>query len=268
MALLPPFSLVFDTTALIAGKSIDWQEFSRLGDCYVPEGVLTQIEFMCDRASEPETERVAREFMRFFPTSGWKKTGTKAEHPLLKPAPGHTLSKRARLALEVLECAYGMALRYPDRLIVLIANDQPMLQQVINLQTRNLCGMPVPALLQWVRSQRRPPVVNHHLQLMRATVNQMSVASTASSSKQAAQPISTPRRSLSTARNAPPTVRPGQYTAQRQRAELLSRQIFGFLFNLVALVVVFILVAATWRFFSPASFDQFWRNLPFVGTQK
>jgi len=268
MTLLPPFSLVFDTTALIVGKTIDWQEFSRLGDCYVPEVVFAQIEFMCDRASESETERVAREFMRFFPISGWKKTGTKAEHPLLKPTPGHTLSKRARLALEVVEVAYGMALRYPDRLIVLVANDQPMLQQVLNLQTQNLCGMPVPALLQWVRSQRRPPVVNHHLQLMRTTVNQMSVASTSLPAKRTAQPTSATRRSATTTRGATPSVRPGQYTAKRQRAEVLSRRIFGLLFNLVALVFLLVIVAATWRFFSPTSFDQFWRTLPFVGTQR
>ncbi|MDX2245116.1 MAG: PIN domain-containing protein [Leptolyngbyaceae cyanobacterium bins.302] len=267
MALLPPISIVFDTTALLAGKTLNWQEFSRLGECYVPEAVLEQMQFMCDRASEPETESTAREFSRFYPTSGWKKTSLKAEHPLLKPAPGHNLSKRARLALDVVECCYGLALRYPDRLVVLVANEQPMLQQVMGLQTKNLCGMPVSALLQWVRSQRRPPVVNHHLQLMRS-------AKPGQSSQSSLNEAGTRRTSTATTRPTSTTaaastaVRPGMYTAKRQRSSLRSRQFFSLLSNLVSLVILLVVLAAIWRFVSPASFNQFWQNLPILGTQR
>lgn len=267
MALIPSVLILFDTTALTAGKSSEWQEFSRLGECYLPEGVLEQMEYLCDRSSEPELESTAREFMRFYPTSGWKKTSLQAEHPTLKPTPGHTLSKRARLSLEVASCAYGLALRYPERLIVLVANDQSLLQQVMSLKIKNLCGLPLPALLQWVRSQRRPPVVNHHLQLLR-TSGQPD-PSVKRSSTTSTKPVNNASRSAAvTHTDTPAAVRPGMYTAKRQRVKVRSRQFFSLVANLVSLVVFVTILAAFWRFVSPGSFNQFWNRLPIVGSPR
>jgi len=267
MALIPSILILFDTTALVAGKTAEWQEFVKLGECYVPEGVLEQLEFMCDRASEPDVESTAREFMRFYPTSGWKKTSLQAEHPHLKPAAGHTLSKRARLSLDVLTNAYGLALRYPERLIVLVANDQLMLQQVMGLKTKNLCGIPVAALLQWVRSQRRPQVVNHHLQLTR-TSSGTAEASTNRRTTAAVKSTTNTMRSPTSNRTETSAVRPGTYTARRQRVQVRSRQLFSLISNLVSLVIFLVVIAAIWRFVSPGSFNQFWNWLPIVGTPR
>ncbi|MDX2231686.1 MAG: PIN domain-containing protein [Leptolyngbyaceae cyanobacterium bins.349] len=265
MALLPPVLILFDTTALLAGRSLEWQEFARLGECYLPEAVLEQIEFMCDRASEPEVESKAREFSRFYPNSGWKRTGIQAEHPTLKPAPGHALSKRARLALTVSSCAYGMALRYPSSLVVVVANDQPMLQQVLGLQLKNLCGMPYTALIQWVRVQRRPPVINHHLQLMRT------VTPNADSAGQRSAP-GTPGVKSAHPRAAPSThalsTTPGAYTAKRQRSYARSRRWSSLVSSFVSLVILLGAIATIWHILSPASFNQFWRSLPLVGTPR
>jgi len=254
MVLLAPILILLDTTALLSGTTRDWRGFSRLGECYVPEVVLEQLEFMSDHAAEPETEAVAREFNQFYPKSGWKKTNTIVEHPTLKPAPGHTLSKRARLTLEVLGCAYGLALRYPTSLVVLVANDQSMLQKVLALHVTNLCGLPVTALQQWHRTQRRPQVVNHHLQLMRSLPGTPST------------PVNT--RSLSAAkRTASPAAtvsRPVAYPAQRRRRSGRSLLI-GLVSNLISLIVLAITVSAVWSVVSPASFKQFWQQLPIVG---
>lgn len=266
MALLPSLLIVFDTTALVVGNTSEWQEFSRLGECYVPEGVLEQMELMCDRATEPEVERTAREFMRFYPTSGWKKTGIRAEHAALKPTPGHALSQRARLSLAVASGGYGLALRYPERLIVLIANDQALLQQVLGLSLKNLCGLPVPALLQWTRSQRRPPIINQHLQQMRT--GQPAKASANHKPAPATALISNPGRSLNATRTATPEVRPGVYTAQRQRGKVRSRQLMSLFSSLVSLAMVLGVIATIWRFISPTSFAQLWNQLPFIGAPK
>jgi hypothetical protein len=264
MALIPSVLILFDTTALTAGKTLEWQEFSRLGECYLPEGVLQQMDYLCDRGSEPELESTVREFMRFYPTSGWKKTSLQAEHPNLKSAPGHTLSKRARLSLEVASCAYGVALRYPERLIVLIANDQSLLQQVMGLKLKNLCGLPLPALLQWARSQRRPPVVTQHLQSLRTSGQPE--PSTRRSPAASAKAVNTASRSAAATPTDPtPAVRPGMYTAKRQRVKVRSRQFFSLVSNLVSLVIFLIVLAAFWRFVSPGSFEQFWNRLPVVG---
>lgn len=257
MTLLAPTLIVFDTTALLASAPRDWRGFSRLGECYVPEVVLEQMEFMGDRASEPEAEATAREFNRFYPNSGWKKTNTLAEHPTLKPAPGHTLSKRARLSLEVLGCAYGLALRYPSSLVVLVANDQAMLQKVLGLHVKNLCGLPVTALQQWYRTQRRPQVVNHHLQLMRS-------APAASTSPASARSLTTANRG-----SAPVEVASFPVAHQAQRRRRGGRSLWiGLLSNLVSLVVLAIAVAAIWSVVRPASFKQFWQQLPVVGNPR
>lgn len=262
MALIPSILLLFDTTALMAGKATEWQEFLRLGECYIPQGVFEQVEYLCDRASEPALESVAREFVRFYPNSGWKKNTVQAEHPNLKPAPGHSLSKRARLSLEVLNHAYGLALRYPERLIVLVANDQSMLQQAMGLQVKNLCAIPVSPLMQWVRTQRRPQVVNHHLQWVRV--------SSSASERTGDRGKSTPPRSAVTAkpastRDITPATRPGMYTAKRQRVRVRSRQLFSLISNIVSLVIFLGVLATIWHFVSPGSFYQFWNSLPFIG---
>jgi hypothetical protein len=266
MPLLPPVLILFDTTAVLAGKSLEWQEFARLGECYLPEAILEQLEFMCDRAAEPEVEGKAREFSRFYPTSGWKRTAVQAEHATLKPAPGHTLSKRARLTLTVSSCAYGMALRYPGSLIVLVANDQPLLQKVLDLKINNLCGMPYTALVQWGHTQRRPPVVNHHLQLMRSAANNsdkpgQGTASAARKSVNSSRPIATTRSDKLSAR-------PGGYTAKRQRSNVRLRWLTGWFSSLVSLVIFLVVTATIWHILSPASFNQFWKSLPVIGTPR
>jgi len=218
------------------------------------------MDYLCDRASEPDVESTAREFKRFYANDSWKRTGIQAEHATLKPTPGHTLSKRARLALTVAGCAYGMALRYPDSVIVLITNDQPLLQKVMGLQVNNLCGMPFTALMQWSRSQRRPSVVHHHLQLMRA-------AGTPGKASATVKPATKSMHGMPSARIADP-VAPGTYTAKRQRSQSRSRILSGLFSNLVSLVILVVVIATIWHFVNPASFAQFWKSLPIVGASK
>lgn len=261
--LLPPILLLFDTTALLATKTRDWQEFLQLGECHVPDAVLEQMEYMNDRASEPEVEAIAREFNRFYPNSGWKKTNSLAEHPNLKVAAGHSLSKRARLSLDVLRCAYGLALRYPNSLIVLVANDQSMLKQVLDMQVKNLCGLPLTALVQWNRTQRRPQTVSQHLLNLRTP------------SDVVGDPIK-PRRlrvAPSTARSHhPPASAPApkvvSLQADRQRKAAKSLKVSSFVSNLISLGVLVIAIAAVWRVVHPVSFNQLWQQLPLVQKQK
>lgn len=260
--LLPSILLLFDTTALLATKTRDWQEFLRLGECYVPDAVLEQIELMNDRASEPEVEAIAREFSRFYPGSGWKKTNSLADHPDLQPAPGHTLSKRARLSLDVLRCAYGMALRYPDSLIVLVANDQPMLQKLLHLQVKNLCGLPLTALVQWNRTQRRPQTVSQHLLNLRTSPNVVGDPISAKARKPVVTTPSTVHASSTSTPSSSANVVSSQ--ANRQRRANRSFQISGLITNLVSFLILIVAVAAIWRVVHPTSFNQLWRQLPIM----
>lgn len=258
MSLLPSFVIVFDTTALLAGKTHEWQQFSQVGECLVTEGVLETMNTLCDRAPEPAIEATAREFTRFYPTSGWKTSLAIAEHPLLKPADGHTLSQRARLSLEVLKCAYGVARRRRDSLVIVVANDQLMLQKIQALNAKNLCGIPLAALMQWSRTQRRPAAVAHYLQLTRSpettapiTTSRQTISSKSYTSQPTGRVATAPTPVLS---------RSVRKTSARRPAHW-SRLVA----NSVNLLVVMTVSAIAWRFISPASFNQIWQQIPIVG---
>jgi hypothetical protein len=188
---LSPPIILLDSSALLAGRSQEWQTFSRLGDCAIPAIVWEELQVLCDRAPEPHLERAAREFVRFYPTSGWQIVPsvlesaasqpaiaqptinqpaiaqTVAEHPLLQPAAGATLSQTARRSLAVAQTTYGIALQVPTRLVVLVMNNPGLLKQIAALRQPNLCGLPLAAWMQWVRTQRKPDAILHHLHQIR-----------------------------------------------------------------------------------------------------
>lgn len=163
----PSILLIFDTSALLASNTREWQEFSQVGECQVPESVWEEIRFLCNRAPEPELEQLSREFVRFYPRSGWNLTKVSASHPSLQTAPGEELSKQARLTLSVAECVYGMGRENPQKLVVLITNSQPLTQKVQSLTLPNICGITVANLKQWSRSKHQPMSVSQQIKDMR-----------------------------------------------------------------------------------------------------
>ncbi len=251
MAALPPFLLVLDISALMAGSRREWQEFSRVGSCFVPEAVLEEMRFLCDRAVESSHEQTAREFFRFFPESGWRTTGLVESHPMLQPPEGHALSKKARLALTVAQSAYGLARNRSDALVILVANDLGLMQRLRSLDVHNLCAIPLMALVQWSRTERKPPVVAHQLQTMRFPVG--AAASPTSSRVSRATPPG---------RTATPPSRP--VPARRSPQKPFRVPFVKIFFNLLTLGIVAIATLAVWRVLHPPSFAQFWRQLPFT----
>lgn len=65
MSELPPIFLLFDLTALLTSRTRDWQEFSRVGRCFVPQGVYEEIQALGRVGADRQQEQSAREFMRF-----------------------------------------------------------------------------------------------------------------------------------------------------------------------------------------------------------
>jgi len=249
MLSLPPFLIVLDLSALIAGNLRDWQTISPVGKCLVPKAVLEEMENLSQTAPEATTEHAAREFVRFFPTSEWQITQSLASHPSLKEAEGHTLSKKARLSLTVAQTVYGLARNHPDALVLLVANDATLVQRLKDLDVTNLCGIPYTALVQWARTQRRPILVTQQLQVMRPESGVVGGAthSPAIANRPAAQSSPSP---VADARSA---------SSRRPPWRLRFGNLF---FNLLNLAIGVVVVAALWRTISPASFNQFWRQLP------
>lgn len=256
---LPPYLLIWDISAVMSGRTQDWQDFSRIGDCFVPKAVLEAIDVLCDRAVDSQQEATAREFSRFFPNSGWKAAAAIAEHPALQPTEGHALSSKARLSLTVAQATYALARSHPEALVILVANDQGLLQRLRDLSMPNLCGIPLAAFMQWLRTQRKPPVLAHQLHTMRLA----SQAPTPATPVPVRTPVSAlPSRPIP----SPVTVAPVKPVVRRptQPAVSLSRLRSSF----ITLLVLTIALLVGWRIVDPTGFGRFLDSLSLPNSQQ
>jgi hypothetical protein len=169
MAAVPPVILVFDISALSAATPSEWREFSRVGGCYVPQVVYEEMRLLFDRSPDPDLERIAKAFNRFYASSGWQITDVNAYHASLKLGSGQALTRRARVSIAVGRCAYGLAQTFPTSLVVLVTKDRSLLQRLYEIPCVNLGGITVESLLQWSRTGQRPIPISQKLQQFRAT---------------------------------------------------------------------------------------------------
>jgi hypothetical protein len=172
MAALPPVLLVLDVSALSTATAQEWLEFSRVGGCVVPQTVYEEIRLLFDRSPDPDLERIAKSFNRFYPNSGWQISDANAPHPELKSSTGQAMTKRARVSLAVGRCAYALAQMVPNSMIVLVTQDRTLLQRFSQIQLPNLCGITTEALLQWCRTGQRPVNVSQKFQQFRVAIAQ------------------------------------------------------------------------------------------------
>ncbi len=167
-ASVAPILLVIDVSTLSSTSTREWLSFSRVGACYIPQIVYEEMRFLYDRSPDPDLERVARDFNRFYSTSGWQITDAIGHHMILKSATGYALTKRLRVSLSVARCAYALSQKNPRSLVVMVASDRSILQRVYDIQAPNLTGIQSTALLQWSRSGQRPVAITQKLQEMKA----------------------------------------------------------------------------------------------------
>ncbi|MEG3863000.1 PIN domain-containing protein [Microcoleus sp. herbarium12] len=171
---LPPVLVTFDADVLMAGRTQVWQEYAKVGSCYIPEVVYDEIDRLTDKAVEPAIEQVAREFMRFFGDSGWIATDAQETHRALEPSIKNQ-SKQAMLVVATAQCVYGLAQEHPDALVVFVSNSQPLLKRLASVGAANLCGITGAMLLNWARKAERPAAATQQLQnLMRTLADRKS----------------------------------------------------------------------------------------------
>jgi len=171
---LPPILVTFDADVLIAGRTQVWQEYAKVGTCYIPEVVYDEIDRLTGEAVEPAIEQIAREFMRFFAESGWIATDAQETHRGLEPSIKNQ-SKQAMLVVATAQCVYGLAQEHPEALLIFVSNSQPLLKRLASVGAANLCGITGAMLLNWARKGERPPAVTQQLQsLMRTLADRQS----------------------------------------------------------------------------------------------
>lgn len=171
---LPPVLVTFDADVLMAGRTQVWQEYAKVGTCYIPEVVYDEIDRLTGQAVEKAQEQVAREFMRFFADSGWIATDAQETHRALEPSIKNQ-SKPAMLVVATAQCVYGLAQEHPDTLVIFVSNSQPLLKRLASVGAANLCGITGAMLLNWARKGERPPAATQQLQsLMRSLADRKS----------------------------------------------------------------------------------------------
>jgi hypothetical protein len=171
---LPPILVTFDADVLMAGRTQIWQEYGKVGSCYLPEVVYDEIDYLTGKAVEKSQEQVAREFMRFFADSGWIISDAQETHRALEPSIKNQ-SKSAMLVVATAQCVYGLAQEHPDALVVFVSNSQPLLKRIASVGSANLCGITGAMLLNWARKGERPAAATQQLQsLMRTLADRQS----------------------------------------------------------------------------------------------
>jgi hypothetical protein len=279
MSARPQILLVFDTTSLLAGERKVWTDYKRVGSCFVPKVVFDALQYFADRAAEPGQEKAAKEFMAFWPKSGWQQTTASATHRKLEPAEGAALSLSARLSLEILRAAYGVALERQDAIVVFVSNGQPLLKRIPALRQPNLCGITSAMLLQWSRAKKEPEAVTQQLQRWEQgdDTSGVSTASKARSpsngSKKAAIPSQKTVAKRPATQRAQPVPIPEEivddspYLQNRRRGYQVKSNksnIFAqFISGIMALALAGVMIGAfgfMWKMTFPQTFNPFWQN--------
>ncbi len=202
MAAVPPVILVLDISALSAATPSEWREFSRAGSCYVPQVVYEEMKLKFDRSPDPDLERIAKAFNRFYATSGWRITDVSGHHASLKVGAGQALTQRSRVSVAVGRCAYGLSEQNPGSMVVLVTKDRGLLQRLYEIPAVNLCGITIENLLQWSRTGQRPIPVSQKLQQFRATHGIIQPTGTTGTSQSYQR--TTPTRSAAASTSAKP----------------------------------------------------------------
>jgi hypothetical protein len=257
---LPPISVLLDLNAILSETAREWQNFSRIGNCFVPQAVYEEIEFLCNRAPDPQVEQTAREFMRFYPTSGWQTSHAHATHASLTPAKGEALSKQARLTLATAECAYGLARQEPGMLVIFASTSQPLLQRISALNVSNLYSIPVSALLLWARTRKRPAAITEKLQNLKWTASALQGTTVMSKPLAASLSQTAPKShaSVTTSPKRTASRTTATYTSTPARVGIAARNGLPTLISsILALGGFAIMGFIVWGCLQPASLNQF-----------
>ncbi len=245
--------VVFELSAILAGRTRDWSQYGQFGNCFVPQVVIEEIEFLCQRSPYPDEEKTAREFTRFLGESNWQVSQAIAKNPALNPPQGQKLSKNARLSLAIAQAVLGLARENQAQLVVLVSNQQNLRNEVELLEIKNLCTLTLVQFRQWVQTNQRPVNVTQQMQKMAPEgVAGFEVTTKKSAAASRAKPQSS--SSLPTAVSY--SARTQKYPTSAKTSNFFSN-LMASIFAIVGFTVVGGLI---WYLVQPDMFNQFWQK--------
>lgn len=246
--------LVFEPRAILAGSTRDWSQFQQVGNCIIPQIVAEELEFLTNRAVNAEEEKIAREFSRFLPDSGWQVNSTQNNHPSFSKKEGENLSKSARLQLAIAESVYGIATENPDKLVIFVSNQANLRTEIDNLQENNLTTLPLTQLIQWIRTQQKPVNVSEKLQNLNPS-NQNNFQPSSIKSNTQTKNQKTTQSNISNKSLYKSSYEPKAKVKQK------SNPLASIIPSILALAGFVIVGGLVWSVVQPTSFQQFWQKM-------
>lgn len=243
--------LVFELTTILSGSTRDWVDFGSHAQCYLPEVVLQELNFLTQRAVTPKEEKIAREFNRFFPDSGWEITSTMSAHPAISPKETESISKQARLIVAIAESVYDLALRNSEEIVVLVSSNGNLKRDLLETGIKNLAVISSAQLKQWIRYNEIPMAVTD-------IIEQSSVEGNNSASPPKIKKDS-PSRQINPSSRRNNNIRNSSNTKVKSKESFLQIIKSGFL----AIGSLIITVGVAWYFIAPESFSQMWERMGF-----
>ncbi len=241
--------LVFEPSTILNHQEKDWSQYHRLGETYLPQIALTELEFLTNRAVLPEEEKAAREFMRFFPNSHWQIHKGLSSHQTFVRAEGENLSKKARLQYCIAQSVYDLSLQLPLKLIILVTNNQNLRTNLAQTQTQNLITLTLAQFNLWLRTQQKPTVVIETIeQLTNSNLNP-----TTQSINPSIEMVAKPQKNQ--------ILKTSNKTVTKQKIKKVTANQFNlipnFISGILALGALFLVGILIWFLTEPESFEQF-----------
>lgn len=255
-----PIILVFEPRAILAGRTRDWSQFTQVGNCLIPQTVMEELEFLTNRAVEPQEEQIAREFLRFLPDSTWEVDNSQQSHPSFTKKDGENLSKSARLQIAILESVYGIAVENPDKLVVFVANQSNLRENIDNLEQNNLTSLPLTQFIQWLRTKQNP--VNITLKLQKFD----SLKNTSIPAKTSKKTVNQSSQSILNSKS----LYESSYQPQAKVKKSKTNPLAPIISSILALGSFIVIGGLAWYFIQPSSFREFWQKtgLPSLPVKK
>jgi rRNA-processing protein FCF1 len=246
--------LIVDSTALLATQLRQWQEWAAFGRCVLPQVVWQEMDFLTRRAISPESEAVARAFLRFHESE--RRFEVSGARVLLEAganvSPISPISQRARQSQAIAECAYALAKQHSQAVVMVLSHDRLLVERINRLGIPNLGSISVPQLTQWIRQDQVPPVVQTLLKRPKPP------ATSAPSGGAAVEiPAFVPKKSLPPT-PPPPPLPPASLWHQ---IKIGIRTLMGISLILVSLGILSVAGLVAWRVYDPQGSEWLWETL-------
>lgn len=252
-----PYLLLVETSAITETDPNTWNAIAKLGDCFLPEAVASELKHIAEGKLEGN-EAIARQFQGRLTELNWQTTNLSAKHPELLIRSTQNLSRKAKLLNSVAQSAVGLANAHPQQCIILISDEISLRDRIAKLQHNHLCAIPSAIARQWSRTNQAPPIVKQTLKQLENYLARQSLALTQLTSAQ--QTVIDLNKLANSTLNTADLLKSAQ--PNRVKASTHSANYVQIAINIVksGLTTLFFiaLILIGWRLVQPQQFQQFW----------